>query len=374
MSEFDENKALFDADKIDVLSHSRHGLLWLKVKAISRKDHLDGFCVYANIALCSSTVAEKFRELYDALICGERKLQRQLDDYIKASVYVLDSSEEEEIASELYKMRSFSWGGDYANALDRHLVNRYVKKCRYYDKIRLMLESEIQSDVAGYVLCSWYNHWSTVLIENVFRRHQKTLPAIGNIKRVDFFIEDVPFDLKTTYLPANYVDTLRKKEGLSGELTALKAAARRYGILFDREAKDKDVMYEIAEKIKVEGDSGSKNCIEDILAFRRKVVRRCVNDPRELIQNLYENQGDMRFDASNRLFLILIDYDDFGMSWKLKRNPGILRKSINAYLDEFSAKNVDKMKVTFRHRAKTGTFSAISDVIFVIANAPKGLE
>jgi hypothetical protein len=44
----------------------------------------------------------------------------------------------------------------------------------------------------------------------------------------------------------------------------------------------------------------------------------------------------MRFDASNRLFIILIDINNFEESWKLKRNTKLLTSKIVEYLDNFS--------------------------------------
>ncbi len=116
--------------------------------------------------------------------------------------------------------------------------------------IEKMLEVEIPRAVNGYVMCSWYNHWSTILIENLFRQHPRILSAIGNIKKVDFFIDNIPFDLKTTYLPANYVQQKRKESDLRSELAELKLVARKHNIPFDSLAKPKNITYEITEQIK----------------------------------------------------------------------------------------------------------------------------
>ena len=46
--------------------------------------------------------------------------------------------------------------------------------------------------------------------------------TVGQIKSVDFFINNVPFDLKVTYLPAEYIKDKRKEKGYPVELTFLK--------------------------------------------------------------------------------------------------------------------------------------------------------
>ncbi len=174
----------------------------------------------------------------------------------------------EKIASELHKMQHFSWGGDYSNALDRFLVDRYIKTYDSYEIIQRMLETEIPQAVSGYVKCSWYNHWSTILIENIFRQHNKVLPVVGNIKKVDFFIDDIPFDLKVTYLPANYVKHKRKQAGLKDELAELKSVARKNNICFDNTAKPKNIAYEITERIKTSSNHKCKKTLQGQRQFR----------------------------------------------------------------------------------------------------------
>lgn len=364
LKSFDEFRNMFDSDEMGTLTASRAGVLWLKIKAISRKPLLKEFCDFAEINLRETRVADQFRELFGILSSDIERSHGFLNAYIKSSAFVRDSNEEERIASELHKLRHFSWGGDYANALDKFLVNRYVKKYDGYREIMQKLETEIPVAVNGYVLCSWYNHWSTILIENIFRRHDKVLPAVGNIKRVDFFIEDVPFDLKTTYLPANFIDAQRRAAGLRNEFAEIISAARTYDIPFDRSARSGDAIYEITEKIKTSG-AECGGVLNEITAFRKELTAYCIRNPGQLIQNLYEQQGAMRFDASNRLFVVLVDMSDFDNSWKLKRNPALLRAGINSYLDGFSAS--DAKKITFSHHAKNGVFSAVADVIFILA-------
>ena len=73
----------------------------------------------------------------------------------------------------------------------------------------------------------------------------------------------------------------------------------------------------------------------------------------------------MRFDASNRIYVVLIDIDDFDNSWKLKRNTQLLTKNIMQYLDNFNIDKLQDMKIQFSHKARNGEFEAISDIIFI---------
>lgn len=67
--------------------------------------------------------------------------------------------------------------------------------------------------------------------------------------------------------------------------------------------------------------------------FRDQLVARLRLDPGALIKWLYEEQGVRRFDASNRLFLILVDQRNYFESWKLKRARPLLEAQVGAYLD-----------------------------------------
>ncbi len=366
MTKFDHYKKLFDNDHMGAITESSEGLLWLKVKAITRRKLIDVFCESKHPHLLGKTLKEQSENLYTELLANIPKAHFDIDRHIKSLAPARTHNDLEKIASELHKMQSFSWGGDYSNALDRFLVDRYIKTYESYEVMQKMLETEIPQAVNGYVMCSWYNHWSTILIENLFRQHPRVLPAIGNIKKIDFFIDNIPFDLKTTYLPANYVRQKRKEAGLQDELAELKSMARRNKIRFDITAKPKNITYEITERIKMSGNQKCKEILNAQKEFRQELIRDCVKNPKALLHNLYQEQGAMRFDASNRLFMILADTADFESSWKLKRNPDLLKKHIEEYLNTFSANTIKRRKITFTHKAKSGTFTALADAIFVI--------
>lgn len=89
-------------------------------------------------------------------------------------------------------------------------------------------------------------------------------------------------------------------------------------------------------------------------------------NPKMLATWLYENQGEMRFGSENRLFLVLVDTDDFNSSWKLKRNLDLLKPTIITYLDNFGTKKIDDLKVSFNFKGKPQTFTALTDIIFVV--------
>ncbi len=139
----------------------------------------------------------------------------------------------EYIVKELYKVDNYKWGADNQNDLGKYLVKKYVKDNNSYDYLIKQMESEVLKTVHDYLVCSFYNHWSSILIENIFKSHPTVLSNIGKTKSVDFFINEIPFDLKVTYLPKFFIEKKREDFGLpKEELKSLKYTAKELNIKF----------------------------------------------------------------------------------------------------------------------------------------------
>lgn len=110
---------------------------------------------------------------------------------------------DDDLIKELYKVKKFSWG-IVQGQLDQKIQAEYVRKIVRYDEVISNVKSKLHNDVTSYVICTWYNHWTTVLIEEHISQHKKVLPTIKNIKGIDIFFNGQPFDLKITYLPRGY--------------------------------------------------------------------------------------------------------------------------------------------------------------------------
>ena len=230
------------------------------------------------------------------------------------------------LVSELFKLRYFDWGGDYKNALDKYLVDKYVETYNKYDALVSKFDKEINRAVQGYILCSWYNHWTSILIENIFKSHPCVLPTIGRIKRVDFFINNIPFDLKVTYLPANFIEAKRKEMGLKKELTELKNIAKESKIAYSNHSKSDDIYYEIVEKLKIKNDEVCNAALQNIKKIRNDILNEAILYPQLLVQNLY----------------------------------------IVNYLDNFSKKKIDDLSLNFKYKNRDIEYLAIADILFII--------
>jgi hypothetical protein len=367
MKNFNYWKKLHESENLGEFSNDKTGLLWLKLKSIIRKELLAEFIKINSISLKETALAKQFVELFDFLCLDVSNSHILLNEYIKtenqAQVKILDTTQ---LVSELYKLKNFDWGGDYQNSLDKYLVSRYVKVHKSYDTLISKFETEINVAVQGYVLNSWYNHWSSILIEHIFKSHNAVLPTVGQIKSVDFFINDIPFDLKVTYLPAEFIKDKRKEKGFPVELTFLKRKAEEAKITFDKKAKSSDIFYEIVEKMKDRNDKFCAEVLETLKNEKLEILHEVQANPKILATWLYENQGEMRFGSENRLFLVLVDTEDFNNSWKLKRNLDLLKPTVLKYLDNFKDKKTEDLKVTFGYKGKPQTFTALADIIFVV--------
>lgn len=365
MKSFDTWKKLHDSGQLSEFNQrDSTGVLWLKIKSILRKELFARFLAETEVILSVKKLQDQFKAFYDMAVT-EPALCQSLDRFLcDESMRVLTQFDEKKLVSELYQLKVFDWGGDYKNALDKYLVSRYVKQIDSYHTLISKFESEINGAVQGYVLNSWYNHWSSILIERLFWTHSDIIPAIGQIKNVDFFLHDIPFDLKVTYLPEGYIKLKRKEKEWPAEISLLKQEAKKLDISFQKGNDDSKIIYEITEKMRDKNTLPCRNALKTLQRQRQEILEDAQNSPKELAKWLYENQGEMRFSSENRLFLVLVDSSHYDQSWKLKRNIDCLKPAIHHYLDNFDKNHINRLELDFQYKAKK--YTVLSDVVFVV--------
>ncbi|MCX6162762.1 MAG: hypothetical protein NTV87_15690 [Ignavibacteriae bacterium] len=371
MKDFNYWKKLHENEQLEEFNTDNIGLLWLKTKSIIRKELIAEFIGRNKLQLKETTSGKQFTELFNMLSKDPGKYHNILNKYIvEKSKRQLKAFNTEELVSELFKLRHFEWG-DYQNDLNKLLVSRYVKIYKSYSKLISKFDKEINPLVKAYVLNSWYNHWSSIMIEHIFKSHKSVLPTVGQIKSVDFFINDIPFDLKVTYLPSEYIKGKRAEKGYPVELTYLKTKAKEANIHFNKDAKPADIIYEIMEKMKAKNDIISKNALQKLKVEKIRILKEAQAKPKLLAKWLYENQSAPRFGSENRMFLVLVDTNDFSNSWKLKRDLELLRPTINKYLNNFkytfNTKSAQKLSVKYNFPKNTSyEYTSLADVLFVV--------
>jgi len=142
----------------------------------------------------------------------------------------------------------------------------------------------------------------------------------------------------------------------------LKHEARKLGIHFDANLTDAHLLELLWARLSDHPAESSQALIQELSAYRRSLLTTCMENSDELIRWLYENQGLRRFDAANRLFLVLVNTLDYFASWKLKRAQDLLRRDIGKYLDNVQEGCVGR-QIAFDWEGKQ--YKTTSDIIFV---------
>ncbi len=195
---------------------------------------------------------------------------------------------DQNLLKELLKVKKFHWGV-VQGQLDNKIQVRYVRKYFKYNELIRSVENSLYTQIRNYVVCSWYNYWTTVIIEDMISGHPNVIPTLKNVKGVDLFFKNQPFDLKVTYLPDGYSE---------------------------------DIKY-------------------------------AIENPKDIIIWLYEHQGAQRFGADNRLFVILYDTKNPDESWKIKRDVKLIRSRIDEFFTSEIVSEDDEIIFTFGKKTYT---------------------
>ena len=349
----------FRTNNLFAFNNNDKALLYLKVRAICRKTLITQFLKENNLTLKSTKVKEQFPELY-ALLEKKPELIPKLDSFLQNrnnEWYKEMGVDVDKVRTALCKINAYEWGGDHNNSLDQYLVRRYVKVISDYDTLQKKA-TEIQANAWNFVQTSWYNNWTSYLIESIFKKHERVLSAIGEIKSVDFFIDKYPIDLKVTYFPNEFMEKKLKDKIGNKELAWLKKEAKKVNIIPDKSLSDAEQLTFLKEELENHGHS---NIIEVLTKHKQEIIDKACKHPEELMKWLYENQSARLFGAENRLFLVLVDTKDMKQSWKMKRAFTLIEPTVNSYLDSFNAHSLKKINFTFNQK----NYTSLSDIIFI---------
>ena len=124
---FEHALAKFRDDKIGELAASAEGLRFLKLKSLSRKEHLQQLFNLTSHEPVSSGIRAMFEEAYNTPSITDAEIDRAIK-----SIYENERSgrkkTEDKLVSELYRLNTFDWGGLHQNSLEKTIVDNYIKK------------------------------------------------------------------------------------------------------------------------------------------------------------------------------------------------------------------------------------------------------
>lgn len=249
---------------------------FIKLKSL-KKEHLKSFCQAYNINFCSS-ITETITCILDNFDKNVISTEN-INSFIKNLYIEIRNGEiqstgatHQEIVKELNKVNAHIWGmvqGD----VDSHIQSNYVRKFYRYDEVIKAIRAGLYQSIESYTLSSWYNHWSTVFLEDLINENKNVIPIIKKVKGVDIIWNEQPVDIKVTNLPREWF-----KVGY-------------------------DINY-------------------------------AINNPKIVCKYMYELQGAQRFGDDNRLFVLIYDRNNPNESWKIKRDYDLIKSKINTFFDQ----------------------------------------
>jgi hypothetical protein len=249
---------------------------FIKLKSL-KKAHLINFCNNFSIQL-SSSITEMIRNVLTAFDNNLITTQ-QINSYIKELFSNIRNEEIENtgashdlIVEELNKVDSHIWGM-VQGAVDSHIQANYVRKYFKFNDIINAIRSSLYSTIESYTLCTWYNHWSTIFLEDLICLNENVVPIIKKVKGVDVIWNEQPIDIKVTNLPREWF---------------------------------------------VDG----------------KTIDDAINNPVSACEYLYRLQGAQRFGAENRLFIVIYDRQNPADSWKIKRKYELIKGLVNDFFNQ----------------------------------------
>ncbi len=119
-----------------------------------------------------------------------------------------------QIEKELKKRLSYpyKWGRKQNDYFDK--LTNFVYHIPNFDEVLKEIENRFRKDkehqnIANYALNRWYNFWSAQAVEKIFCSLPNVKPALDEKDRlVDFTIDGVTFDHKTSIFPKNFHYTI----------------------------------------------------------------------------------------------------------------------------------------------------------------------
>ncbi|MDD5133992.1 MAG: hypothetical protein PHP01_01105 [Phycisphaerae bacterium] len=250
---------------------------FIKLKSL-KKEHLKDFCEHFSISI-PPNILEMIKNIllaYDNNLLSTEQINayiKNLYSDIRKKEIAETGATHQAIINELNKVDAHIWGMVQGKA-DGYIQRHYVRKYFKFDELLIALnDGSLLKAMEAYTLCSWYNHWSTVFLEDLICLNKNVVPIIKKVKGVDVIWNEQAVDIKATNLPKEW--------------------------------------------------------------FRDKyTIDDAINDPVRACEYLYTYQGAERFGSENRFFVILYDRTNPSDSWKIKRDYSLIKESVDKFFSQ----------------------------------------
>jgi len=130
----------------------------------------------------------------------------------------------DQIETELKKRLTYpyKWGRKQNDQFDK--LTNFIYSTFLFDDVRIEINRRFKNDpnrknISNYALNRWYNFWSAQAVEKIFCSLPNVKPALDSKDRlVDFTIDGVSFDHKTSVFPKNFPYQIKEAVKKTDEL------------------------------------------------------------------------------------------------------------------------------------------------------------
>jgi len=130
----------------------------------------------------------------------------------------------DQIETELKKRLNYpyKWGRKQNDQFDK--LTNFIYNTLLFDDVRIEINRRFKNDpnrknISNYALNRWYNFWSAQAVEKIFCSLPNVKPALDSKDRlVDFTIDGVSFDHKTSVFPKNFPYQIKEAVKKTDEL------------------------------------------------------------------------------------------------------------------------------------------------------------
>ena len=169
------------------------------------------FLEFLNFQPIGRRIDEKFCETYN-FVKTNNLLQSIKDFVIKNRKEALwySSSETNILLNKLHSIPLSQDEFSPANSIDKQLFTKIhnISSISELENVIITMEEMLKKKIYW----TYYNTQTTRIIEDIFSIHSNVIPTLVDIKGVDFFIDDLPIDLKITRLPKGFDENFDKGE------------------------------------------------------------------------------------------------------------------------------------------------------------------
>ncbi len=165
---FKELDKAFRINDFPKIENDSRGIRFLKLRSMSRKATMEEFCECHHINIGEANSKNYFSLMFE----NENITYEMINDFINQKYQkerVDRLTYQDYLVDQLNRLQYFDWGGSFGNSLEKNIVNNYVKKIQSFERINEEVEGSLLSSLRGYTLNSWYNHWTPIIIEDLFK-------------------------------------------------------------------------------------------------------------------------------------------------------------------------------------------------------------